>query len=245
MGKQPAAPSVMPRAAIDRLDCYAMMPPRGFHGGIHASGAVRLRRYDLAQPLIGFPPKQDPLQQAVQGSGVGTVSSRMQHPRPGRHSHWPTLQCRPTAALQLMHASPPVPQTSYSPITHVPNAQQPVAQVDFLQRLGFFGVFLATTRTTPDGPIINPTPRRPASSPRRLAPLRTAFAIASNCSASTDMLLSPPRPVCGSHSTYRESGPSGAKRYTAIMDRTPRVGSPPAWALARGARSCVCVTPNT
>src|SRR5829696_2656170 len=105
-----------------------------------------------------------------------------------------------------MHASPPVPQTLYSPTTHVPNAQQPVAQVDFLQRLGCLGLFFAMTGSAPNGPVSNPTPRSPASTRRRLAPRRTAFAIASNCSASNGYApLS--RDWCADRgSAYQESG---------------------------------------
>src|SRR5215212_5236148 len=167
---------------------------------------------------MGSPNKQVPLQQSVQELGRGSTPLRMQHPRPGRHSQRPTLQCKSTAALQSMHASPPVPQTLYSPMTHVPKAQQPVAHVDFLQRLGFFGLFSAMTRSAPDGSVINPTPRSPAITRRRLAPQRTAFAIASNCSASTDVLLSLPRDRCADRgSAYQERGPSDANRYTAMM----------------------------
>jgi hypothetical protein len=165
---------------------------------------------------MGFPPKQDPLQQSVQELGRGSTPLRMQHPRPGRHSQRPVLHDKPTAALQPMHASPPVPQTSYSPMTHVPNAQQPVAQVDFLQRLGFFGVFLAMTHSALDRPVNNPTPRRLASTRRRLAAKVTAFAIASNCSASIDSPLFSTRPGYGSSSDYRYGGPRDPKRYTIV-----------------------------
>src|SRR5687768_5759290 len=167
---------------------------------------------------MGFPNKQVPLQQSVQGLGRGSTPLRMQQPRPGRHSQRPTVHDNPTAARQSMHASPPVPQTSYSPITHVPKAQQPVAQLDFLQRLGFFGLVLAMTRSTPDGPVINPTPRRPASTRRRLAPQRRTFAIASNWSG----IMLPPRLLRADRRCLRSTAAYVVPRRRETLQRRPR-----------------------
>jgi hypothetical protein len=85
------------------------------------------------QPLPGSSARQAPLQQSVQKLGRGSTPLRMQHPRPALQSQRPTLQFNPGAREHVMQTSPPVPQASYSPITHVPNAQQPVAQLPLAQ----------------------------------------------------------------------------------------------------------------